>query len=685
MWEPLQVGSKEIRNRVIMPAMHLNASDDGSVNDKIIEFYRRRAEGGAGMIIVGGIGVSKRGQGVPMMISIYDDKFIPSLQQLTEAVHKEGAKIIAQLYHAGAYAYQKLIGEQAVSSSAVFSNFTHETPRELTTEEVEEVIDRIAAAAERAEKAGFDGVEILSSAGYLIDQFLSPLKNQRNDRFGGSTLEERLTFPIEIIRAIKKKVSSNIIVGARLSGDDFIPGSNTYKEKKLVAQTYEKEGLQYLNVTGGWHETRVPQIPMDTPIAAFAYLAKEIHNSVKIPVFASNRINDPEVGENLLQDFYADGICFGRALIADPDLPNKIKGDQTDSIRKCVGCNQGCFDAIFNLRELKCMVNPTAMAELRYQNPKTTENPKKVIIIGSGPAGLEAARVAHDLGHKVEIYESSDKLGGQINVAWVPPGREDLKNIITWYEHTLRHSGIAIHLNSKMTASAILEKKPDVIFLATGVHFNIPPIPGIHGEFGSQICFADDALAGDFPVGKRVVVIGGAATGVETALWARKKGALRPDIASFLSFYKALSAEEAMTRTYAGDREVYILEYLPKIGSSIGKSTRWVFLAELKRLGITVYTNKEIEKFNGNTITFHARNESNAPTEQIDNIDTFILATGVRSNSDLEVELKEVIKQSGEKGPKITLLGDAKKVGTILDAIHSGFKYAYKLNKVKQD
>ncbi|WP_371803991.1 oxidoreductase [Candidatus Lokiarchaeum ossiferum] len=686
IWKPLKIGNLEIRNRMVIPAMHLGDANEGHITDEIIEFYRRRAQGGFGFIIVGGIGVSKRGQGVPAMISIDNDVYIPELKKLTDAVHQEGAKVCAQLYHAGAYSFSKITGEQAVSASAVYSRFTHETPRELSTEEVGEVQDNIVAAAERAVKAGFDSVELLSSAGYLIDQFLSPIKNKRTDKYGGNTIQERLQFPLELIQKVKSAVGDKIIVGCRLSGDDFVPGSNTYVEKKIVAEEYAKAGIQYINVTGGWHETRVPQIPMDTPKGAFTYLAKEIRSMVEIPVFASNRINDPILAENLLQDDYADAICFGRASIADPDLPQKIRNDQLENVRKCVGCNQGCFDGIFQLKTLRCMVNPTAMLELKYASPKTSESRKNVVIIGSGPAGLEAARVAGMNGHKVILFEKEMKLGGQINVAGVPPGREDLFNIIKYYNHQLKQLEVEIHLGKEPTPAEILNFNPHIIICATGVHFNIPPIKGIDGSQNCQVCFADEALAGDFPVGKKVVVVGGAATGVETALWAAKKGAMDPEVAKFLAFYEGLSAKDAMQRTFRGEREVHLLEYLPKIGNSIGKSTKWVFLDELKKLQINVKTFIDITEFRDGTVYFKERNlpdgEANLEESSISHVDTFILATGVKPNRDMSQALKNYIKDHKEKlktVPDIKIIGDAKKVGTILDAIHAGFKTAYRL------
>ncbi|MHA1673270.1 MAG: oxidoreductase [Promethearchaeota archaeon] len=690
--ESFSIAELEIRNRMVMPAMHLGGGNDGYVSDQVIEFYRRRAQGGVGFIIVGGIGVSSRGAGVPMMLYIDDDKYIPRLKELVDAVHAEGAKICAQLYHAGAYSFSHIIGEQAVSSSAMYSKFTHETPRALLTHEVGEVGDIIVAAGKRAAQAGFDAVEIVSSAGYLLDQFLSPLKNDRTDRYGGPNLEDRLTFPLELIKkmkVMKKEGGFQVIIGARFSGDDFVPGSNTYKEKKLIAQAYEQAGVQYLNVTGGWHETRVPQLPMDTPSGAFSYLAKEIKSMVSIPVFVSNRINKPKLGEQLLRDSYADAVCFGRPLIADPDLPLKIKNNILHEIRHCVGCNQGCFDGIFKLKTLQCAINPLAMHEIKYATPSISPKQYKILIIGAGPAGLEAARILHNNGHQVIVYEKESVIGGQLNVACVPPGREDIKYIIDYYQNQIDRLGIDLRMNITLTPEMVLAEKPDFVFCGTGVNFNIPNVPGFDGaeKHGVQVCFADEALAGDHLIGNNVVVIGGAATGVETALWAVKKGSMNPEVAKFLSFYGALDAEEAMSRTYKGDRKVTILEYLPKIGSSIGKSTKWVFLDELQKLGVEVITNVVISKLENNTVHYKSRDTQIAANEgeqQISGVDTFILATGVLSNRQFGEQLKTYAKEMKiSPMPKIKYIGDAKKVGTYMDSIHSGFRTAFKLGKFR--
>jgi 2,4-dienoyl-CoA reductase (NADPH2) len=324
-------------------------------------------------------------------------------------------------------------------------------------------------------------------------------------------------------------------------------------------------------------------------------------------------------------------------------------------------------------------MNSLAGYEVMFKNPEQSPKIKNVLVIGAGPAGLEAARTARSLGHNVALYDKASCIGGQINAAWIPPGRDELRNLIEYYDENLKEIGVELHLGEKLTPEKIMNLNPDQVFFATGVYPNKPPIPGLDGSKGSDICFADDALMGDHPIGKKVVILGGAATGVETAIWAAKKGAMDPNVARFLSFYNALPIEEAMKRTYRGDREVHIVEMLPKIATSVGKSTRWMFLDELEKLGVHVHINAKITDLDHNTITFLIENVS----QKIENVDTFINATGVKPNRDLYAQFKTYLEQlpKSESSIDIQLLGDAKKVGNILDAVSSGFRAAWKLGK----
>ncbi|MFX1294938.1 MAG: FAD-dependent oxidoreductase [Promethearchaeota archaeon] len=666
LFESFMIQNIEIRNRIVMPAMALNFSVDGSVNEKTINFYVERAKGGVGLIILGGAAVEARGGG-PGIFSIYDDKFISGYAEFAEQIHKYGAKTIVQLYHAGAYSAMP----DMVSSSAVKSNLTRRVPKELTIDEIKVVQENHAKAAERVREAGFDGVELLGSAGYLINQFLSPKTNIRTDEYGDS-LENRLRYPLELIKLVKDRVGKDIIVGMRVAGDDFVPGSNTYKESAVFAKYYDEVGIDYINVTGGWHETRIPQIPMMVPQGAYAYLAENIRNNVKIPVFSSNRINSPILAEQILRDEMADAVCMGRALIADPYLPLKAKENRLWDIMKCVGCNQGCFDHIFTGRSVECMRNYVASREGKINLDKKTEKSMKVLIIGSGPGGLEAARVANILGHDVTIFEKQKTIGGQINLSWIPPGRHDIKEIINYYAAQIEHRKINLILGKEATLNIINEYQPDAVIFATGVKYVVPDIPGIDGSLGSNIHLAEEILKGDYPIGKNICVVGGSATGIETAIWAAELGALNSEVAKFISFYDLMPRDELFERWLKGNRKVTIIDILPKLGMSIGRTTRGFLIGHLKKLGINTITGANIKKFKGKTLEF----ELEGNVKILDNIDIFILATGVEPNTELYDKVK-----ASNPSYKFYKIGDCKKPRTMMEAIQEGFKTAYELDK----
>ncbi|KKK45878.1 hypothetical protein LCGC14_0875920 [marine sediment metagenome] len=670
LFEPLKLRNTEIRNRIIMPAMALNFSPDRTVNDKTIDFYEERSKGGVGLIILGGCGVEDRGSG-PTMLSIADDKYIPGYTKFAERVHKHGAKTIVQLYHAGAYSGMPGM----VSSSAVMSNLTRRVPEELSIEEIKIVQENHALAAERARKAGFDGVELLGSAGYLINQFLSPNTNKRTDEYGGS-LENRLRYPLELIKLVKDRVGKDITVGMRVAGDDFVPGSNTYKESAVFAKHYDDAGIDYINVTGGWHETRIPQLPMMVPPAAYVYLADNIKENLNAPVFSANRINDPILAERILRNEWADGICFGRGLIADPYLPNKAKENKLWDIKKCLACNQGCFDHIFTGRSVECLRNYQASREGKFDLDQKTKTPMKVVIVGSGPGGLEAARVATILGHKVTILEKKEKIGGQVNAAFIPPGRNEMQEIIKYYKAQIKHRNIDLQLNTEASLEKINALEPDVVIFATGIKFTIPDIPGIDGSLGSTLYFADDVLTGDYHVGKNVVVVGGSATGMETALWVADLGALDSEIARFISIYDLIPREEIFSKWLRGNRNVTIIEKLPKIGLNLGRTSRGFMIGHSMKMGIKTITGANITKFEGKTVEFELEGEKNS----IDNIDTFILATGVQPNTDLYDSV-----MASNPSYKIYRVGDCndkkKDKRNMMDAIHEGYQTAYNLDK----
>jgi len=644
-----------LKNRIVVTAMHLGYTPGGTVTDRLIEFYALRARGGAGLIIVGGCTIDPWA-GMADMISIKDDSFIPGLERLTSTVKAGGAKIAAQLYQAGRYAHSSMIGgRKPFSASAVRSRFTGETPRALDLEEIPMVQEKFAQAALRAKKAGFDGMEILGSAGYLISQFFSPLTNLRQDQYGGS-FENRMRFGIEVVQKVRAAVGSSYPILMRLAGNDFMPGSNTNREAQIFASELEKAGVDCFNVTGGWHETRVPQLTMHVPRRAYVYLTQGIRSAVSVPVIASNRINDPRLGEEILREGQADLVTMARALLADPDLPNKALQGKQDQITHCVACNQGCFDRVFQRVPVTCMVNPAAGIETEL--PVTpAPRKKKALIIGGGPAGMKAAVTAADRGHEVILVEKSSQLGGQLLLNEKIPGREELLLAAGDLEKQLRARDIEILLGKEADEAFIREQAPDALILATGATPVLPSIPGINH---SKVVLAWDLLSGKATVGRKVVIMGGNAVGLETSLYLAYQGTISPEVLHFLMVNKAESPETVENLLNHGNKEVCVVEMTNKVGQDIGNSTRWTVMAELKRLGVKMVTGaKAIEVTEGGLKIQKDSREELLPADSI------VIATGSKSENAL-ASLKDLV-------PELYVIGDAKQPRNALEAIKEGF------------
>ncbi len=664
LFTPLKIRDMVISNRIVMPAIHTNLADNGFISHKLNTFYAERARGGAGLIIIGGCYVSSYGKGIPMMIAIDDDKYLSKLSEFTKIVHdaRNDVKIGAQLYHSGRYSFPQVIGATPLSASAVYSKFSRSTPKEMSLEEIKQEQQAFANSAKRAQIAGFDCVEISASAGYLINQFLSPLTNKRTDGYGGDE-ENRLRFPLETIEMVKSAVDDELIVGMRIAGDDFMgEGSISYKKHGEFAKRFEEVGIDFLSVTGGWHETKIPQLTMDVPEGCYVYLAENIKNNVSIPVFTANRINNPELAEHILMADKADAICIGRGLIADPFLPNKAKNGEGHDIMHCIACNQGCFDGIFTMKPISCLRNARAGNE-----EKTMINPimkkKKILIIGAGPAGLEAARVAAIRGHEVHIFEREDTIGGLLNIIHLPPGRSEFKRMIDDYSYWISKFGIKVHYKTEATVELVKKMNPDEVIVATGTLPIRVPIPGIDG---GNVYWANDALKGDVPIGNNNVIIGGGATGIELAIYLAKYGRMDLESFDFLTRYAALNVNEALKMINKGNRKVTILEKLPRCGENLGKTTKWVLLDKCVMLGVNIITNVSVTEIGKNFVCYtNAGNEDHV----INDVDAIYYATGVIPND----EIYKILKESN-LNIKIQKIGDARKPATVLEAVERGFK-----------
>jgi len=659
LFEPLKISNIMISNRIVMPAMHLNLANNGFITKKLTDFYVERAKGGAGLLVIGGCYVDIYGKGLPSMIAVDDDKYLPKLTEFTEIIHNanEDVKICCQLYHGGAYAFPQIIGRTPIAPSAVYSKFSKTTPKEMTIEDIKREQQAFVSATERAKKSGFDAVEICANAGYLMDQFISPKTNKRTDQYGGD-LENRLRFPIETIELMKSNVE-DFVIGYRISGDDFVPGSNTYKEKAIIAEELGKY-LDYFNVTGGWHETKIPQLTMDVPEGCYTYLAENIKKHVSIPIFSSNRINTPELAEQVLMTGKADAICIGRGLIADPYLPMKAKKGELRDIMNCIGCNQGCFDNVFRMMPVTCLRNARAGNEARTEL-KPLKEKKKIMIIGSGPGGLEAARVASIRGHDVHIFEKADKIGGLLNIIWVPPGRNEFKRMIDNYSYWIQKYGIKVYFQQDVSLEKVKEFNPDVVFIATG---SKPIIPAIKGIENKNVYWANDVFSGDAPVGKNNVIIGGGATGIELAIFLSKHGSLTKESFEFLTFYKALESEVALKMLHEGRNQVTVLEMLPKLGTGLGKTTKWVLLDKCDALGVKLIAGANIQEIGEDYVVY----KDAVDKEQVINrVDYVYHATGVEPNNSLYKEIKPL-------NIPIEKIGDVRKAETVMEAVSRGYK-----------
>jgi 2,4-dienoyl-CoA reductase (NADPH2) len=597
------------------------------------------------------------------MICLHDDQYITGLMRLTEAVKVHGAKIAAQLYQAGRYTHSSMIGgRKPFSASAVRSKLTGETPRALELEEISGVQERFAEAAVRAKRAGFDAVEVLGSAGYLISQFLSPITNRREDEYGG-TLENRMRFGLEVVEKVRSAVGPEYPILMRLAGNEFMDGGNTNQEARVFASELEKAGVDLFDVTGGWHETRIPQLSMFVPRQAYVYLAQGIKSSVSVPVLASNRINDPNIGEDIIRTGAADMVTMARALMSDPDLPQKARNGKSHLIYHCVACNQGCFDHIFQFKPATCLVNPLAGREWELESIRAAKS-KKVLVIGGGPAGMKAACVAAERGHRVVLVEKEEVLGGQLLLNRAIPGRQEMVTAASDLINNLEALNVETLLGKTADATWVEEMAPDAVVIATGAGPILPQIPGIEGQ---NVVHAWDVLDGKAAVGKRVAIVGGNAVGLETALFLANQGTLSPDVLHFLASNQAESWETLTELLNKGIKEVVVVEMTKKAGQDIGASSRWTVKAELRRLGVSILLNTKAVGVSTDGLEI----ETEVGRDMV-KADSIVIAAGSSAEDALAKEIQGRV-------PEVFLVGDAKSPRNALDAIREGFEVGLRI------
>lgn len=490
----------------------------------------------------------------------------------------------------------------------------------------------------------------------LFSQFLSPLRNKRTDEYGGS-FDNRVRFVKEIIEQMRQRLGPDYPLTIRMAGNDFVLGSNTNMETPAFAKIYEKAGIDAINVTGGWHESRVPQITMDVPLGGFAYLAQSIKEVINIPVMASNRIPDPQTAENILRDGYADMVSLGRVLLADPYWPLKAGNGNSEQIRPCVACSQGCMDELYSSRAVMCMVNPRTGFE-GTRKITVTSNPKRVMVIGSGPGGLEAAWRAAQAGHQVELFEKAERIGGQLWIAGTPPHKQELWQLIQYYQEMLKLYKVQVFLNTTVDIEFIRHKNPEYIIAAEGAEILLPAIDGINGP---DVISSWDVLKNNVALGKKIAVIGGGAVGLETAHFIAVKGTISPETLHFLFSNEAESPERLRELIFKGNKEVTVFEMMPQAGKGVGKSTKWVLMGSLMKHGVNIITRAKVCPIKDGLLTFEVDGESRSAT-----FDNIINAAGSKPVRKLANALQET-------GIPFSVIGDSFNPGHITDAIHQAY------------
>ncbi|PJZ55002.1 FAD-dependent oxidoreductase [Leptospira adleri] len=640
IFQPIQVGSITLPHRVIMGSMHLGLEGMPMTAERMIAFYGKRFDGGACFITTGGISVNHEGKGSNIFFNFQKEEDCKELSVVANALKLKGI-FCAQLFHAGRYAYHR----ELVAPSALRAPINRFIPRPLSEEEAWKTIEDFGDSALKAREVGFGAIEIMGSEGYLVNQFFSPVTNHREDFFGG-TPEKRMNFAIEVMKNVRKKVGKDYPVVYRMSGIDLIPGNPTFEEVITLAEKLKEHGADALNIGIGWHESRIPTISMLVPRGAWARISGKIKERVKdIPIIASNRVNMPETMSRILKNHEADILSMARPFLADPEILKKIKADQEERVNTCIACNQACLDHTFKEQMVSCLVNPSANRELEIGKLKTAEK-KHVVVVGSGPGGLESARVSAVRGHKVTVLEASDKIGGQLNLAAQIPGKSEFFETIRYFKNELKTLGVEIQFGHQATLDSIIALKPDAVIFATGVKPREFSLPGIEKKKTASYA---DYLSGKFIPGKKVAVIGGGGIGCDVAHKLTEEEA--PTIDSYFHKYNVLSYTKAQIQSETSDRKVSIFRRSGKIGSGLGATTAWALLQELESKEVGFYTSLSYKEVTDKGLVIETKKDGPVTIE----CDSIILCAGQLS----EVSLYEEFKSKVTNIPTF-LIGGAK-------------------------
>ncbi len=621
LFEPGRIGKVVARNRIVMAPMGTGFDHGGFVTDAMADFYARRARGGVGIVVTEAAAVHVSGH-IPSLLDFYDDRFLEGMARMAAAIQANGALAFCQLNHPGRQTASRLTGHDIVAPSAIASRPAYETPEPASVETIRMIIDAYAAAAERAKRAGFDGVEFHGAHGYLICAFMSPAANKRDDEFGGDTVR-RARFATEIVRESRKRCGPDFPITMRISGDDYLPDGLRVEETARIAQLLEQAGVDAISVSAGCYDTFERIVPpMWFPQACNATEAAAIRKALKVPVIVAGRINDPDIAESLLAGGTADFVAIGRGLLCDADFANKARDGRAGDIVRCVACNT-CIDTMYSSQPIRCILNPELGREGLLDGK--AERSKRVMVIGGGPGGMYAAARLARRGHSVVLYEREPELGGRIPLCATPEWKKGFELFTAQLRQQATASGVEVHTGEEATAGTVAREAPEAVILATGAEAVAPPVPGLENVKAVQ---AEDVLTGKAELGHRIFIVGAGSTGCEVALVLARRG-----------------------------HEVTVAEMRPRIGIELGVTARWTKLVELKR-SARLLPGVTCEQALSNAMVVSKDGKS----ETIP-FDTLVLATGLRPRNALLAALEMAV-------PEVYAIGDCVKARSIADAMY---------------
>ena len=647
IFEPLDLGFTTLKNRILMGSMHTGLEEQKNGYEKMAVYFAERAKGGVGLIVTGGIAPNVQGWTAPFSARLSAKKHVKNHQKVTKAVHAEGGKICMQILHSGRYGYHPF----NVGASEIKSPITPFKPFKLKTSGIKRTIRDFVNCAKLAQESNYDGVEIMGSEGYLINQFITKRTNNRTDNYGGA-YENRMRLPIELVKQTRAAVGEEFIIIYRLSMLDLVEKGSSWEEVVQLGKEIEKAGATIINTGIGWHESRIPTIATSVPRAAFTWVTKKMKEEIKIPLITSNRINMPETAEKVLAEGDADMISMARPFLADPEWVNKAQAEKSDEINTCIACNQACLDHAFQKKVASCLVNPRACneTELNY-NP--TESKKKIAVIGAGPAGLAAATIAAERGHFVTLFDASSEIGGQFNMAKQIPGKEEFYETIRYYNKQIELHNVAVKLNTKVSEKDLENSDFDEIIIATGIKPRNLKIEGIdHPKVLSYI----DVLKHKKPVGKRVAVIGAGGIGFDVSEYLSHEGESSAlNIDTWLKEWgidKSMEARSGIEGVkpdfHPSPREIFMFKRSAgKFGENLGKTTGWIHRSNLKKKNVQFINEVSYTKIDDKGLHYIQNEEA-----KILEVDNVVICAG-------QTPFKELYQPLLDLGKNVHVIGGA--------------------------